>query len=126
MRNFQFVSKAYTMTNVSAGAKSVKATFNGKAVVLSEDFALKYGLDASKDALEVITYRDGTDPGFFQASALLAMPATNAPLAPRSVVALFDTSLSMQWEKLEREFQAFEALLRSLKPTGRRVQSASI
>jgi Ca-activated chloride channel family protein len=32
------------------------------------------------------------------------------------VVILFDTSLSMQWEKLERSYQALEALLRSLKP----------
>ncbi len=116
IKDFQFVGKAYAMTIASRDAKSVKASFSGKAVALTEDFALKYGLDASKSALEVLTYRDGTDPGFFQASALMAMPATNAPLAPRSVVALFDTSLSMQWEKLEREFQALEALLRSLTP----------
>jgi Ca-activated chloride channel family protein len=116
MRDFQFVSKAYAMQTTARDAKSVKASFSGKAIALTEDFALKYALDTSKNALEVIAYRDGTDPGFFQASALLAMPATNAPLAPRSIVALFDTSLSMQWEKLEREFQALEALLRSLRP----------
>ena len=117
MRDFQFVSKIYAMQIGSRDAKSVKATFSGKAVALTEDFAVKYALDAKKDALEVVTYRDGNDPGFFQASALLAMPASDAPIAPRSIVALFDTSLSMQWEKLEREFQALEALLRSLKPT---------
>ena len=116
MSNFQFVGKAYAMQTAARDAKSVKASFNGKAVVLTEDFALKYALDARKDALEVLTYRDGTDPGFFEALALLAMPTTNGPLAPRSIVALFDTSLSMQWEKLEREFQALEALLRSLRP----------
>ena len=27
-----------------------------------------------------------------------------------------DTSLSMQWEKLERSYQALETLLRTLKP----------
>jgi Ca-activated chloride channel family protein len=117
MRDFQFVSKIYAMQIGSRDAKSVKASFSGKAVALTEDFAVKYALDAKKDALEVVTYRDGNDPGFFQASALLAMPASDAPIAPRSIVALFDTSLSMQWEKLEREFQALEALLRSLKPT---------
>ncbi|HVO99567.1 MAG TPA: VIT domain-containing protein [Bryobacteraceae bacterium] len=114
--HFQFVSKAYPITVASRDAKSVKASFNGRAVALTEDFSLKYGLDGSKNALEVLTYRDGTDPGFFEASAMLAMPSGSAPVAPRSVVALFDTSLSMQWEKLEREFQALEALLRSLKP----------
>src|SRR5271154_1141811 len=86
MSNFQFVGKAYTMQTAARDAKSVKASFNGKAVVLTEDFALRYALDAKKDALEVLTYRDGTDPGFFEASVLLAMPTTNGPLAPRSIV----------------------------------------
>ena len=31
-------------------------------------------------------------------------------------MALFDTSLSMQWEKLERSYAALEKLLRSLRP----------
>jgi Ca-activated chloride channel family protein len=117
MRDFQFVSKSYAMQTASRDAHALKASFSGKAVALTEDFSLKYALDASKDGLEVVTYRDGTDPGFFQASALLAAPATGEAIAPRTIVALFDTSLSMQWEKLEREFQAFEALVRSLKPT---------
>ena len=39
--------------------------------------------------------------------------------APRTVIALFDTSLSMQWDKLERSFQALEAVLRSLRPADR-------
>src|SRR3984957_1396392 len=117
MRDFQFVSKSYAVQIAERDAHSVKASFSGKAIPLTEDFSLKYGLDASKDGLEVLTYRDGNDPGFFQASALLAAPAGVESVAPRTIVALFDTSLSMQWEKLEREFQAFEALLRSLKPT---------
>jgi Ca-activated chloride channel homolog len=117
MRDFQLVSKSYAMQIASRDAHSVEASFTGKAVALSEDFSLKYGLDSSKDDLQVVTYRDGNDPGFFQASALPAAPANAETLAPRTLVALFDTSLSMQWEKLEREFQALEALLRSLKPT---------
>jgi Ca-activated chloride channel family protein len=46
----------------------------------------------------------------------MALPSTNVLAAPRTVVALFDASLSMQWEKLERSFRALEALLGSLKP----------
>jgi len=116
LRDFQFVSKAYAMQTGARDAHTVKASFNSKTVALTEDFSLKYALDATKDDLEVITYRDGSDSGFFQASALLAAPSNAAAIAPRTIVALFDTSLSMQWEKLEREFQALEALLRSLKP----------
>ena len=33
------------------------------------------------------------------------------------IVVLLDTSLSMQWEKLERSYQALETLLRALRPT---------
>ena len=32
------------------------------------------------------------------------------------MVVLFDTSLSMQWDKLERSFQSLEAILRGLRP----------
>ena len=35
------------------------------------------------------------------------------------MVLLFDTSLSMQWEKLERSYQALETLLHSLGPADR-------
>jgi Ca-activated chloride channel family protein len=97
----------------------VKAGFDGQAVALTEDFALKYALDAGKNSLEVQTYRDGNAPGFFEASVLVALPPAGAQTAPRTVVALFDASLSMQWEKLERSFHALESLLRSLKPADR-------
>ena len=115
MRDFQFVGKAYAMTTATRDAKSVKASFSGKAVALTEDFSLKYALEDFTDSLAVVTYRDGSDPGFFQAAALLAAPGVDQLVRARTVVALFDTSLSMQWEKLEREFQALEALLRSLR-----------
>jgi Ca-activated chloride channel homolog len=119
MRDFQFTNANYSMKVASKTAKAVKASFDGQAVALTEDFALKYALDAKANSLEVQTYRDGTDPGFFQASLLVAMPPIGASAAPRTVVALFDASLSMQWEKLERSFRALESLLRSLKPADR-------
>jgi len=58
------------------------------------------------------------EPGFFEAQLLLAdpKPQTGAATAPRTVVLLFDNSLSMQWEKLERSYAALEAVLRSLAP----------
>lgn len=59
------------------------------------------------------------EPGYFEASAQLTAPsaaqtATNA--APRTVVVLMDTSLSMQWEKLERSYTAAAKVLQSLGP----------
>jgi Ca-activated chloride channel family protein len=124
--DFQFTSKTLPMQINGTGLfdpaaparanRSLKAAFEGTNVSFTEDFALKYMLDARRDALEVLTYRDGGGPGFFEASALMSLPPANAAPAPRTVVVLFDTSLSMQWEKLERSYQALETLLRSLKP----------
>jgi Ca-activated chloride channel family protein len=119
MRDFSLISKSYAMSVAEKSAKSVKASFEGRMVALTEDFALKYTLDAAKSSLEVSTYRDGKDPGFFEASALFAMPPSSAPVAPRTVVVLFDSSLSMQWEKLERSFHALESLLAAMKPADR-------
>jgi Ca-activated chloride channel family protein len=38
------------------------------------------------------------------------------PAPTKSIIALFDNSLSMQWEKLERSFQALDRLLHALQP----------
>ena len=43
-------------------------------------------------------------------------PRKPAHIPPRTILLLFDNSLSMQWEKLERSYAALEATLRSLKP----------
>ena len=119
MRGFEFVSKAFAMKVAERSANSVKASFEGRAVALTEDFALKYGLDSSKDSLEVLAYREGNETGFFEASAMMALPSATAPVAARTVVVLFDASLSMQWEKLERSFRGLESLVRSLTPQDR-------
>ena len=104
---------------------------------------------AASDSLQVLTYRNPVsgqpsptemspvrstnEPGFFEAEALIgfgkgAAPAGNANsmpaavsnnAAPKTIIVLFDTSLSMQWEKLERSYQAFETLLRTLRPADR-------
>jgi Ca-activated chloride channel family protein len=62
------------------------------------------------------------DPGYFEATAQLSMQkaaGAGAQSGPRTVVVLMDTSLSMQWEKLERSYQAAAKLLESLGPQDR-------
>src|SRR6185437_5084822 len=61
-------------------------------------------------------------PGYFEATAQLsapAAPATATPQASRTVVVLMDTSLSMQWDKLERSYAAAAKVLESLRPQDR-------
>jgi Ca-activated chloride channel family protein len=138
LSGFQFVGNAYQMTIAERNAHTVKASFEGRNVSLSEDFALQYELDSKHtDTLDVIAYRNPesgppsptekspvlsqNESGFFEAQALLASGATTTSTggSPRTVVVLFDNSLSMQWEKLERSYAAMEHVLRSLRPEDR-------
>jgi Ca-activated chloride channel family protein len=116
--DFAQVSKAYPLQVREKTANFVRAEFSGNNVPLSEDFAVRYRYAAAgADTLKVITDTQNSE-NFFQAMALLrAHGSTNLSAQPgRTVIALFDTSLSMQWEKLERSFQATETLLKRLRP----------
>jgi Ca-activated chloride channel family protein len=122
----------------------VRGHFAGGDVNLTEDFVIRYDLDSTgSDTMKVLTYRDPegdqpspvetspvgrhNEPGFFAVEALLGAgqpasategdPSNGTP--PKTIVALFDVSLSMQWEKLERSYTALETLLGSLKPSDR-------
>ncbi len=114
----------------------VVAAFEGREVTLAEDFAVDLELaDPGEPTLSVLTYRDPEpvrlsptawrppaelyESGYFLASALTAGAGAEIERGPRSVVALFDASLSMQWGKLERSFQALETLLLGLGPNDR-------
>ena len=142
VRVFQQVHTTFPLQIDERTPNRVRGSFRGRNVSFTEDFAIKFSLEDSKgDNLKVITFRDPdshtpdptavrqesakNDPGFFQASTLLtsASGPRSAPGrtsgGPRTVVALLDTSLSMQWEKLERSFQTLETLLRSLRPEDR-------
>ena len=74
---------------------------------------------------EIAPVRSSNEPGFFEAEVLLgygkasaqAAAGSTATAAPKTLIILFDASLSMQWEKLERSYQALEALLRTLRPS---------
>jgi Ca-activated chloride channel family protein len=140
--NFEAPSKVFPLQFDQNTPHLVTGRFEGWNVNLTEDFVATCNLDqAGSDTLQVLTYRNPVagrpsatetspiqsthEPGFFEAEALLGYGKNSAPLAeasitpttPKTLVILFDTSLSMQWEKLERSYQALEALLRTLKPS---------
>ena len=118
---FDVVGTTYPLTVRERTPNRVQAHFAGERVTLNEDFAVRYTLDpVKKDTLAVLAYRENsTEPGFFEASALIGDTAAPVSGGPRNIVALFDTSLSMQWEKLERTYTALEKLLRTLRPVDR-------
>jgi Ca-activated chloride channel family protein len=140
--NFQASAKIFPLTIEENTPHVVRGHFEGQNINLTEDFVATYELDrAAGDTLQVITHRNSVsgqpspteiapvrstkEPGFFAAEVLLgtgqgntgtAVTATHASESARTLVILFDTSLSMQWEKLERSYQALETLLRMLRP----------
>lgn len=140
--NFQATAKTYPLKLEENSSHVVRGSFEAENVNLSEDFVSTFDLDKSEsDSLAVITHRNPisaqpsptetapvrskNEPGFFAAEALLGIAQASAPskgsspegaVPSKTVVILFDTSLSMQWEKLERSYQALETLLRTLKP----------
>ena len=142
--NFQAPAKVFPLRLDEVTPHLIRGHFEGDKVNLSEDFVVTYDLDpAGADNLNVLTYRNpvsgqpapteiapirsANEPGFFEAEALLGYgrsstpgaPGNTASGAPKTLVILFDTSLSMQWEKLERSYQALESLLRTLRPADR-------
>ncbi|MGA9797531.1 MAG: VIT and VWA domain-containing protein [Terriglobales bacterium] len=140
--NFLAPAKIFPLKVDEITPHLVKAHFEGENINLSEDFVATFDLDAAAaDTLNVLTYRNpvsappaptetspvrgGNEPGFFEAQALIGYGKGSAPSpagasgAPKTLIILFDTSLSMQWEKLERSYQALESLLRTLRPSDR-------
>jgi Ca-activated chloride channel family protein len=145
VRQFRLVSKMYPLKFTQQDEHTVVGMWEGTNVTLGEDFETAWRLDPREaETLAVTTFRNprsgqplpdemspkprGVEPGFFLAQTLIALPAASgtaataatavaaASTAPRNVVLLLDTSLSMQWDKLERSYGALEATLRSLTP----------
>ncbi len=142
LTNFQAPAKIYSLRFAENTPHVVRATFEGENVNLTEDFVATFDFDKSgSETLAVITHRNPVsgqpsptesapvrstnEPGFFAVDALLGPGPSNSGAkenpstggAPaKTALILFDTSLSMQWEKLERSYRALETLLRSLKP----------
>jgi Ca-activated chloride channel family protein len=137
LTGFHLGSKAFPLQISRQDEHTVIASWQGSDVAFTDDLAAAWNLDPrAADTLAVSTFRDPhpappspdetrpppaqPEPGFFLAQTLIAPPAAPAAQAtPRTVVLLLDTSLSMQWDKLERSYAALEAVLLSLKPTDR-------
>ena len=140
LKDFELVSKLFPLKMSVAEAHHGVGAFEADNLSLDEDFVARWKLDpAEADTLAVTTYRSQrqslpqpdeshppaptTEPGFFQADLLVgdsksANTSTDSGPA-RTVIVLFDNSLSMQWEKLERSYAALQGVLATLRPIDR-------
>lgn len=144
LQDFTAPSTRFPLTLTTNDPHTVEGAMHAANLPLDDDFVANWLLSqADADKLEVITHRDPhtplptagepvassrsstPEPGFFQAQILIANPIANKEPSPstdapaRTFVLLFDNSLSMQWDKLERSYAALEATLHTLKPEDR-------
>jgi Ca-activated chloride channel family protein len=136
MTDLNIRSKLYPLSFIENKPEYKSASFEATDIQLTEDFAFSYGLNVPHSAFQFLAYRaperitadELRDPrlaerepdGYFEAAALFneagRAPGDTEPPQPRSVLVMLDTSLSMQWEKLDRAYEATEGILRSLLP----------
>ncbi|MBL8189556.1 MAG: VWA domain-containing protein, partial [Acidobacteria bacterium] len=111
--------------------------FTANNLELKEDFSLEYSINVQQSALSFIAHRaperisayDLRDPalavnnpdGYFEARAIFNQrngtgSGSDRASAPRRVLLLLDTSLSMHGEKLTRAVEAVDFFLHSLQP----------
>jgi Ca-activated chloride channel family protein len=144
VESFTAPSTRFPLTLTTNDAHTIEGTLRADNLSLDDDFTAAWLLSqADADKLAIIMHRDphaplptagepvaaqrssAPEPGFFEAQILLAdpgsksQPNSSVTVPSRTVILLFDNSLSMQWEKLERSYAALEATLHSLKPSDR-------
>src|SRR5262245_19659183 len=130
-----FTSTAYAMKAVKTGPNELQYEFHARNVELKEDLSFDYKINVPNSALSWIAHRapervtayDLRDPalaatnpdGYFQARAIFNerfSTASGSERAPRNVLLLLDTSLSMHGGKLSRAVEAIDFFLHSLEP----------
>lgn len=136
MTELNLKSRIYSLNFIENTPAYKSASFEAADIQLTEDFAFSYGLAVPRSSLQFLAYRaperitanELRDPrlaerepdGYFEAAAVFneagRAPGDVASPEPRSVLVMLDTSLSMQWEKLDRAYEATESMLRSLAP----------
>jgi Ca-activated chloride channel homolog len=127
-------SRVYPLTYIENTPQYKSATFEAANIELTEDFSFSYGVAVPASRFQFIAYRaperitadELRDPrlaerepdGYFEAAGVFnegrRAPGQVESAKPSSVLVMLDTSLSMQWEKLDRAYEAVEGILKSL------------
>lgn len=133
----QIQSTSYAMKPIKQNANEQEYEFTAQNIELKEDLLFEYTINIDQSALSFITHRvperitayDLRDPslavsnpdGYFEARAIFnerygTRSGSDGATAPRNVLLLLDTSLSMHGEKLSRAVEAMDFFLHSLSP----------
>jgi Ca-activated chloride channel homolog len=139
-------SVPYPLRVLKSQPGEFEAEFQAREIDLTADFSFDYRINAPQSALSFIAYRaperisayDLRDPalaarnpdGYFEARAIFnegknsssgdgARATDESHTAPRNIILLLDTSLSMYGEKLTRAVESLDYFLHGLTPEDR-------
>jgi Ca-activated chloride channel family protein len=119
-----------TLTNIYSPTHSVGVTrkddhhavigFEQDRALLDRDFLLYYAVSAKDLGLNLITYRpDPQKPGYFMMLISPREEMSEEKVLPRDMTFVFDTSGSMQGEKIQQARAALRYCVQGLKPQDR-------
>ena len=136
IKDFAQAGETMRLQYEEKGAEKITGTFAARDIDFTEDFAFEYEVDIAGSLLSFLTYRNTDevrdlgpfgggnafvdDEGYFAASVVFNLNGgASGELPPKDVILLVDTSLSMQWDKLEKSYEAVEFFLKNLPAADR-------
>ncbi|HPP12041.1 MAG TPA: VIT domain-containing protein, partial [bacterium] len=127
-----FPAAVFPLRDIRQSPDEFSGSFQAKNFSLTDDFTLQWRVKVNRMGFSFLTFRDPdtrhqvvpifssgrpvADPdGYFLAQVVTSLGEDSvAKKWPERLVVLFDLSLSMRWEKLDRAYEMLEGLLRGL------------
>ncbi|HXK42763.1 MAG TPA: VIT domain-containing protein [Anaerolineae bacterium] len=101
------------------GDTHATVSYEAQHVYPDRDFELFIGLEEDPIGANLLTYRQGTEDGFFLLMLTPAFDLDAAHILPKDVLLVLDTSGSMEGEKLQQAKDALRYVLRHLNAEDR-------
>lgn len=98
---------------------TVNISFEASDVLPDRDFELYYTLSDDEFGLNLVSYREGGEDGFFLLLVAPQVEIDEREVVAKDVIFVLDTSGSMDGEKIEQAKQALEFILEHLNPEDR-------
>ena len=101
------------------GAKKATVSFEDQNVRPDTDFKLIYSHEKNDIGINLMTYRNSPDDGYFMLLASPGMEVKEAKVQPKDICLVLDTSGSMAGKKLEQAAKALSFCLANLNEADR-------
>jgi len=98
---------------------NVKVSFEANDVTPDRDFELYYTLSEEEFGVNLLTYRENEEDGFFLLLLAPKVEVASQEVVAKDIIFVLDTSGSMEGEKLEQAKEALRYVLEHLNPEDR-------